>query len=60
MDLTLIVILTIFGIGILAGRKHPVVLTAGVFLTLGVLVAGNDFGEFVRTLLSGAYGLITT
>jgi hypothetical protein len=59
VELTLTAVLLIFGIGLVMGRKHPVALASGVFLFLGVLIAGNEFGEFVRTLLSGAYGLIT-
>lgn len=59
MDVTLAVLLLIFVAGLLLGRKHPVVLVAGVCLVLGVLLAGNAFGEFVRTLLSEALSLLT-
>lgn len=59
MTVTLTVLLVIFAAGLLLGRKHPVVLVGAVCLVLGVLVSGNAFGEFVRTLLSGAYGLFT-
>lgn len=59
MDLNLAVVLVIFLVGLLVGRRHPVVLASGVALGIGVLIAGNAFGEFVRTLLIGAFGLIT-
>lgn len=59
MDLTLTFVLTVFAVGLLVGRKSPMVLAALVFLALGVLVANNDAGGFVHTLLGEAYGLIT-
>lgn len=59
MELTLVAVLIIFLAGLLLGRKHPLVVTAVAALVLGVLVANNSAGEFVHTLLEGAYGLIT-
>lgn len=59
MNVSLVFILLIFGAGLLLGRRHPVLLASCVALVLGVLVSGNAFGDFVRTLLLGAFGLIT-
>lgn len=59
MELTLVAVLIIFIAGLVLGRKAPVVLAACVALVLGVLVANNSAGEFVHTLLEGAYGLLT-
>lgn len=59
MDLPLLTVLLIFLLGLFLGLKRPVVLIATVTLILGVLVAGNGFGEFVRTLLNGAFSLVT-
>lgn len=59
MNVPLVLLLMIFLAGLLLGRKHPVVLASCVALALGVLVSGNAFGDFVRTLLLGAFGLIT-
>lgn len=59
MDVTLVVVLIIFVVGLVLGRKAPVVLVAVAALLIGVLVANNEAGEFVHTLLEGAYGLVT-
>lgn len=58
MELTLAFLLTAFLVGLVLGRKHPLVVTAVTALTLGVLVANNETGRFVHTLLEGAYGLL--
>lgn len=59
MDLPLLAILLIFAVGLFLGLKRPVILIATVALIVGVLAAGNGFGEFVRTLLNGAFSLVT-
>lgn len=59
MVVSLVVILLIFGAGLLLGRRSPLVLASCVAFALGVLLAGNAFGDFVRTLLLGAFSLIT-
>lgn len=59
MEITLTVVLIVLAAGLILGRKAPVVLVFGVALMLGVLVAQNEAGQFVHTLLEGAYGLLT-
>ncbi len=52
-------LLIAFGAGLVFGRNRPVALTAAVFVAVGVMTAGSDFGEFVGTILSEAQRLIT-
>lgn len=57
MDLT--VILLIFGAGLMLFRQTVVRVTAVLALTLGILVARNDFGSLVHNLADGAWHLVT-
>lgn len=59
MDSILTVVFACFGGALLFRRDTVVKLTAGVFLVLGLLLAGSGAGDFVRSMLSGAYALFS-
>lgn len=51
--------LLIFGTGLLLFRQAVVRVVAVLALVVGVLIAGNDYGAFVHTLLDGVWNLVT-
>jgi hypothetical protein len=59
VDLILLTVLASFGGALLFRRDLIVKVTAAVFLVLGLLLTGSRAGDFIRTMLDGAYGLFT-
>lgn len=59
MDTILLLIFACIGSALLFRRDTVVKVTAAVFLVLGLLLSGSGTGDFVRTMLTGAYALFT-
>jgi hypothetical protein len=55
----LLTVFACFGGALLFKRDTTVKLTAAVFLVLGLLITGSRAGDFIRTMLNGAYSLFT-
>lgn len=59
MDTILLLIFACVGGALLFRRDTTVKATAAVFLVLGLLLSGSGTGDFIRTMLTGAYALFT-
>lgn len=59
MHLSITALLVIVGLTLLINRHFVVRLAAGLFLVIGVMISGNAFGEFVRSMLTGIAHLVT-
>lgn len=59
MHLSITALLVIVGVVLLINRHFVVRLAAGLFLVIGVMISGNDFGDFIRSMLAGLAHLVT-
>lgn len=59
MDTILLLVFACAGCALLFRRDTVVKVVAAVFLVLGLLLSGSGTGDFVRTMLTGAYALFT-
>ena len=59
MEMSPLVVLSIFGTGLILFRSAVVKVAAVVFLLIGVLVTGSEFGSWVGNCAQEAYRLLT-
>lgn len=59
VSMPLVLFLVILGGVLLINRHFVVRLAAGLFMVIGVLVADNAVGAFVRQMLTGIAHLVT-
>lgn len=58
ISLTLWMLFLIIGVCLILGQGSRAWVAAFIFLVIGMFLGGTEFGDFVRTMLSGVSGLI--